>query len=45
MVRIATHIVKRLFRYYLPGDDHGSYEDPFNTWAMLMNSTNIQVAL
>ncbi|KAL9185690.1 hypothetical protein ACHAXT_003467 [Thalassiosira profunda] len=30
--------------YYLPGDDHGSYEDPFNTWAMLMNSRNIQVA-
>jgi hypothetical protein len=30
--------------YYMPGDDHGSYEDPFNTWAMLMNSRNIQVA-
>lgn len=30
--------------YFLPGADHGSYEDPFNTWAMLMNSKNIQVA-
>ena len=33
-----------LYRYYMPGDDHGSYEDPFNTWAMLMNSRNIQIA-
>jgi drug/metabolite transporter (DMT)-like permease len=30
--------------YYVPGPDHGSYEDPFNTWAMLTQSTNIQVA-
>ena len=30
--------------YFLPGDDHGSYEDPFNTWAMFVNSKNIQVA-
>mmetsp|Transcript_29262 Transcript_29262/g.58392 ORF Transcript_29262/g.58392 Transcript_29262/m.58392 type:complete len:474 (+) Transcript_29262:125-1546(+) len=30
--------------YYLPGEDHGSYEDPFNTWAMFMNSRNIQIA-
>ncbi|KAL7532385.1 hypothetical protein ACHAXR_004596 [Thalassiosira sp. AJA248-18] len=30
--------------YYMPGDDHGSYEDPFNTWDMLMNSRNLQVA-
>jgi len=30
--------------YYLPGDDHGSYEDPFNTWYMIMNSTSIQIA-
>lgn len=30
--------------YFLPGSDHGSYEDPFNTWAMLMNSRNIQIA-
>jgi multidrug transporter EmrE-like cation transporter len=30
--------------YYLPGSDHGSYEDPFNTWAMFKHSRNIQVA-
>jgi len=30
--------------YYMPGDDHGSYEDPFNTWAMIVNSRNIQLA-
>lgn len=30
--------------YMMPGDDHGSYEDPFNTWAMFLNSKNIQVA-
>mmetsp|Transcript_20030 Transcript_20030/g.31270 ORF Transcript_20030/g.31270 Transcript_20030/m.31270 type:complete len:470 (-) Transcript_20030:267-1676(-) len=30
--------------YYLPGSDHGSYEDPFNTWAMLTHSRNIQTA-
>ncbi|KAL3781545.1 hypothetical protein HJC23_000030 [Cyclotella cryptica] len=30
--------------YWLPGSDHGSYEDPFNTWKMFMNSRNIQVA-
>lgn len=30
--------------YYTPGSDHGSYEDPFNTWAMLMHSRNIQIA-
>jgi len=30
--------------YYLPGDDHGSYEDPFNTWYMIANSTKIQIA-
>ncbi|KAL3823118.1 hypothetical protein ACHAXA_006448 [Cyclostephanos tholiformis] len=30
--------------YILPGDDHGSYEDPFNTWAMLVHSRNIQIA-
>jgi hypothetical protein len=30
--------------YYLPGDDHGSYEDPFNTIAMFMNSSTIQVS-
>jgi drug/metabolite transporter (DMT)-like permease len=30
--------------YYIPGNDHGSYENPFNTFAMFMNSTNIQIA-
>lgn len=30
--------------YYLPGDDHGSYEDPFNTYEMFMNSKTIQWA-
>jgi drug/metabolite transporter (DMT)-like permease len=30
--------------YYLPGDDHGSYEDPFNTYAMFMASSTIQWA-
>mmetsp|Transcript_28495 Transcript_28495/g.60127 ORF Transcript_28495/g.60127 Transcript_28495/m.60127 type:complete len:489 (-) Transcript_28495:137-1603(-) len=30
--------------YFMPGDDHGSYEDPFNTWNMLVNSKNIQFA-
>jgi hypothetical protein len=30
--------------YYLPGDDHGSYENPFNTWAMIQNSPTIQAA-
>ena len=29
--------------YYLPGNDHGSYEDPFNTYAMFMNSSTIQL--
>ena len=29
--------------YWLPGDDHGSYEDIFRTWNMMMNSTNIQI--
>lgn len=28
--------------YYLPGNDHGSYEDPFNTWAMVANTPVIQ---
>ena len=30
--------------YYLPGSDHGSYEDPFNTWAMIVNTPTIQKA-
>jgi hypothetical protein len=28
--------------YMLPGDDHGSYEDPFNTWHMVVNTPAIQ---
>ena len=28
--------------YILPGDDHGSYEDPFNTWHMIVNTPSIQ---
>ena len=30
--------------YYLPGDDHGSFEDPFNTYAMVVNTSTIQWA-
>jgi drug/metabolite transporter (DMT)-like permease len=30
--------------YMIPGTDHGSYEDPFNTWAMFINSPHIQIA-
>jgi hypothetical protein len=30
--------------YYLPGDDHGSYEDPWNTMHMFANSSTIQWA-
>lgn len=30
--------------YYLPGDDHGSYEDPFNTYQLFKNSSTIQIA-
>jgi multidrug transporter EmrE-like cation transporter len=30
--------------YYLPGKDHGRYEDPFNTYHMIMNSSTIQWA-
>jgi len=30
--------------YYFPGDDHGSFEDPFNTWDMIVNSPTIQWA-
>jgi hypothetical protein len=28
--------------YYLPGDDHGKYEDPYNTYHMVMASSTIQ---
>lgn len=30
--------------YYIPGDDHGSYEDPFNTWEMIVQNPTIQYA-
>ena len=30
--------------YYLPGDDHGSFEDPFNTWYMVKHSTTIKLS-
>jgi multidrug transporter EmrE-like cation transporter len=30
--------------YMVPGNDHGSYEDPFNTWYMFLNNGNIQFA-
>ena len=30
--------------YFTPGPDHGSYEDPFNTWTMFMDSRTIQYA-
>jgi drug/metabolite transporter (DMT)-like permease len=30
--------------YYLPGPDHGSFEDPFNTYDMFVNSPTIQWA-
>jgi hypothetical protein len=30
--------------YFLPGDDHGSYEDVFNTWQMFLSSSTIQVS-
>lgn len=30
--------------YYLPGEDHGCYEDPFNTYHMFVNTPVIQKA-
>jgi drug/metabolite transporter (DMT)-like permease len=30
--------------YFLPGSDHGSFEDPYNTWAMIVNTPTIQYA-
>lgn len=30
--------------YFLPGDDHGSYEDGYNTWYMIAHSSTIQMA-
>eukprot|EP01032_Pedospumella_encystans_P020944 gene20944-23780_t len=29
--------------YYYPGEDHGSFENPFNTWVMLSNSLSVQL--
>jgi drug/metabolite transporter (DMT)-like permease len=29
--------------YFLPGADHGSYENPFNTWYMITHSSAIQL--
>jgi hypothetical protein len=29
--------------YFTPGPDHGSIENPFNTWEQLSNSTSIQL--
>jgi drug/metabolite transporter (DMT)-like permease len=29
--------------YWIPGDDNGSFEDPFNTWALLMNTRLLQI--
>jgi len=30
--------------YFIPGDDHGSYEDPFNTWHMITHTPTIRYA-
>lgn len=30
--------------YMIPGEDHGSYEDPYNTWYMFLNNSNVQWA-
>ena len=38
---ICTFILYPL-AYYTPGPDHGSYENPFNTWAMIQNSEVVQ---
>ena len=44
-ISIITHLYLILLRYALPGNDHGSYENPFDTWDVLMNSRNLQLAL
>ena len=31
--------------YYLPGSDHGSYEDPFSALSIAIDSNDIQIAL
>lgn len=41
---ILCIIVVYPIAYMLPGSDHGSYEDPFNTWYMFMHNANIQFA-
>jgi hypothetical protein len=41
---VLSLVVMYPLAFFLPGTDHGSYEDPFNTWNMFLNSTNIQVA-
>lgn len=28
--------------YYYPGEDHGSFENPFNTYTMIANSSSVQ---
>jgi len=30
--------------YFIPGGDHGSYEDPWNTWHMFVNTPIIQTS-
>lgn len=30
--------------YLMPGNDHGSYEDPFNTWYMFTHNASVQWA-
>ena len=39
-IRFLLHV-----RYYIPGDDNGSYEDPFLAWSVFVNSRNIQMAM
>jgi hypothetical protein len=29
--------------YYYPGEDHGSFENPFNTFTMIQNSQSVQI--
>lgn len=38
---ICTFILYPL-AYYYPGEDHGSFENPYNTWAMISNSSSVQ---
>ncbi len=42
---VTNHLYLIFFRYFLPGNDHGSYENPFNAWSLLMSSRNLQMAL